>query len=176
MRARARLADLGIDYKTKQTKATFLIECKPDELEKLSENELIMNVKKYSPKKTLDQNGYLWVLLQGIADALRFGTTKNEQYLRCLYEYGQFVILPAQDHDIPQLEAVFRLIIPRGETTLETPSGKKVTCHQLQCFRGVSTYTKDEMSTFLDHVVEEAKSLGVDVLTPDEYEHLKGLA
>ena len=176
MRARARLADLGIDYKTKQTKATFLIECGPDVLEAMAEDDLLITAKKYSPKKTLDQNGYLWILLQGITDKLRDGSTRWSNYLRCLQEYGVFCYLPAQGHDIKMLEAVFRLVVDRGEITITTPSGKQVQVRQMQCFKGTSLYSKQEMSTFLDHVVEEAKSLGVDTLTPDEYEHLKGLA
>lgn len=175
MRARARLADLGIDYKTHQTKAMFLIECGPDVLEAMAEDDLLLNVKKYSPKKTLDQNGYLWVLLQGIADKLRDGSTRWSNYLRCLQEYGVFCYLPAQEHDIKMLEAVFRLVVDRGEITIETPSGKLVQVHQMQCFKGTSLYTKQEMSTFLDHVIEEAKSLGVDVITPEELEHIRGL-
>lgn len=175
MRARARITDLGLDYKTRQAKATFLIECGPDALEALAEDELIMSVNKYSPKKTLDQNGYLWVLLQGIADKLRDGSTRWSNYLRCLQEYGVFCFLPAQEHDIKMLEAVFRLVVDRGEITITTPSGKHMQVRQMQCFKGTSLYTKQEMSTFLDHVIEEAKSLGVESLTSDELAHIRGL-
>ena len=39
--------------------------------------------------------------------------------------------------------------------------------------RGTSEYDSKEMAWFLDRVIEEAKAIGVETMTPDEIERLK---
>lgn len=176
MRSRARLHDISFDYSRQMVKATFLLESvSAKQVERLNDKELILEAKQYHPKKTNDQNAYLWILLQSMADHVKGGSTKWQQYMRCIREYGVFVYLPAQEQDLPMLESVFRLIVDRGEIEITTPSGKQVTCHQMQCFKGTSKYNKEEMSNFLDKIVAECKDAGIDVATPDELEHMKSL-
>lgn len=176
MRSKAKLHDLGIDYESRKIKATFLLDdASATQLEKLNDKVLLLEAKEYKPKKTNDQNAYLWSLLQDMADHVKGGSTKWQQYMRCIREYGVFVYLPAQEQDLPMLESVFRLMIDRGEIEITTPSGKQVTCHQMQCFKGTSKYNKEEMSNFLDKVIAECKDAGIDVCTPEEREHMKSL-
>lgn len=176
MKVRGQLSDLSMDYKTKMTKATFLLECGADVLERVAEkNDLSLDIKPYSPNRSLDQNNYMWSLLQSISDVLQNGSTRWSEYLRCLQEYGIFCYLPAQEHDIKMLMSVFRVVVDRGEIEITTPSGKKVVCHQMQCFKGTSLYSQKEMSNFLEHIIDEAKQLGIDTDTPDEIEKMKGL-
>ena len=43
----------------------------------------------------------------------------------------------------------------------------------LQAYYGSSRYTTEEMSRLIDEAVREAKSLGIETLTPDELARLK---
>lgn len=177
MRARARLHDIGIDIKTRKAKVTFLLDdVPPQQLERLNtEDDLLVTVKKFSYKRSLDQNAYMWELLQAMADHVKGGSNKWEQYLRCIREYGVFAYYPAQEHDIPMLESVFRVVIDRGVTDLVTPSGKEVKVHQMQCFKGTSCYTKEELSNFLDKIIAECHDCGIDTATPDELAHIRSI-
>lgn len=177
MRAKARLHDVGLDLQSRKVKATFLLDdVTPQEIEKIQDQELLLEAKQYSPKKTNDQNAYMWALLQAMADHVKDGSSRWEQYMRCIRDYGVFSYYPAQDEDIPNLQAVFRLVLDRGEIEITTPSGKQVTCHQMQCFKGTSCYTKAELSNFLDKIVAECKDAGIDTATFDELEHMRSIA
>lgn len=177
MRTQARLHDVSIDYKSRKVAVTFLLDnATPKDIEKLQDKDLLLEVKKYSPKKTNDQNAYMWALLQAIADHLKDGSNRWDHYMRCIRDYGVFAYYPAEEKDIPTLQSVFRLVLDRGEVEIETPSGKKVLVHQMQCFKGTSCYTKDELSDFIDKIVAECKDAGIDTATPDELAHMRSIA
>ena len=177
MRTKARFHDIGLDLKSRNVKLTFLLDdVTPQEIEKLQDKDLLLEVKKYSPPKTNDQNAYMWTLLQAMADHVKDGSNRWDHYMRCIRDYGVFSYYPAQDEDIPNLQAVFRLVLDRGEIEITTPSGKQVTCHQMQCFKGTSCYTKEELSNFIDKIVAECKDAGIDTETPDEAAHMRSIA
>ena len=61
-----KLYDLSIDYKTGKNKATFLVNGKASEIEKVKDIELDIKIKKHRRKRTLNANDYFWCLLQQI--------------------------------------------------------------------------------------------------------------
>lgn len=177
MRTKARLHDLGIDFGSRKVKVTFLLDgAKAEDVEKLKDKELIIEAKQFRADRSHDQNAYMWELLQAMADHAKDGSTRWEQYLRCIREYGVFAYYPAQDADIPMLESVFRLVVDRGLIDITTPSGKTLKVHQMQCFKGTSCYDKGEMSNFLDKIIAECKDAGIDVATPEELAHMRSLS
>mgnify|MGYP003373335103 CR=1 FL=1 len=143
-----------------------------DQVEKImAQDKLRIRAVKWREKRSIDANNYLWELLSQMAPVLH--TTKEELYLRELQEYGVFIYLPGTDEDMKKLSEVFRIVINRGETTLTTPSGKEMRLNQLQCYKGSSKYDTLEMSRLIDGVVEDAKELGIDTMTPEEIRQMK---
>ena len=128
-------------------------------------------VEPHKEKRSLNANAYAWVLMDKIARAVK--SSKEEIYLRMLEKYGVFYYLPSLPENVEALKKVFRIVYNRGETVLTTPNWKRITCRQLQCYPGSSTYNTTEMSDLIDGIVSEAMELGIETETPDVLERMK---
>lgn len=167
------ISGLDIDFLTRKQKVTLTVNedfTKAYEKLKGCEN-LDISIKKHREKRSIDANNYMWLLLSKLAPLLH--TTKDDLYLVMLQRYGTFYYLPVQDGEIEKISTLFRIVHDRGEVVLETKSGKKVKCHQLQCYKGSSLYDTAEMATLLDGVVQDAQDNGIDTATPDEIRQMK---
>lgn len=123
-------------------------------------------VKEHKQKRSLNANAYYWVLVNKIADALN--QSKEFIHISMLKQYGQVysMLLPA-DVPIESLVKYYELdgVKKQGERLFKTynvylPSSE------------MNTY---EMSKLIDGTVEEAQSIGIETMTPDELEHLKAM-
>jgi hypothetical protein len=122
-----------------------------------------LKLSKWSDKRSLDSNAYLWQLVTKIADAVK--SSKEEVYEELLRKYGlvdeEVVITVKSTVDMSRIEGHWLKIKDNG-----TWSG-------YIRIRGSSEYDRREMANFLDRVVEDAKEIGVETLTPTELERLK---
>ena len=168
-----KITGIDIDFLTYKQKVTLTVnEDFTKAYEKLKDCEkLDISIKKHREKRSIDANNYMWLLLSKLAPMLR--TTKDDLYLVMLQRYGTFYYLPVQDEEIEKISNLFRIVHDRGEVVLETESGKKVKCHQLQCYKGSSLYDTKEMSVLLDGVIQDAQDNGIDTATPDEIRQMK---
>jgi hypothetical protein len=128
--------------------------------------ELVVEVKQYRHKRSLDANAYMWVLLTSMAAALH--TTKDELYLLVLERYGVFTHVVVKPNVVDRVKAEWRTVRELGEVKINSQTGV-----QLQCFFGSSTYDTKEMSVLIDGVVTEANEMGIDTATPAEIALLK---
>jgi hypothetical protein len=128
--------------------------------------ELSVEVKQYRHKRSLDANAYLWVILNQMASILH--TTKDELYIEVLQRYGQFTHVVVKPNAVEKFKQEWKLIKELGEVTINGQTGM-----QLQCYFGSSIYDTKEMSTLIDGVVQEAKGMGIDTMTPRELEVMK---
>lgn len=128
--------------------------------------ELAVEVKQYRHKRSLDANAYFWVLLSKMASVLN--TTKDELYLTMLEEHGIFTHLIVKPEVVERVKEEWRTVRELGEVVV---NGKKGV--QLQCYFGSSTYDTKEMSRLIDGVVQEARDLGIETMTPVELDRLK---
>jgi hypothetical protein len=132
----------------------------------LKGKELLVEIKQYRYKRSLDANAYMWVLLSKMAEVLH--TTKDELYLVALERYGVFTHVVVKPNVVDRVKAEWRTVRELGEVTINGQKGI-----QLQCFFGSSTYDTKEMSVLIDGVVSEAKELGIETMTPAELAGLK---
>lgn len=118
-------------------------------------------------KRSLTANGYLWVLIQKIADVLR--TTKEEVYEEMLDRYGQLLtdddgnylkVTLKSDIDISKLEGHFKKYKTNG----------KFSAYLI--IKGSSEYNSKEMAVLLDGVVSECKELGIETKPQEELNSL----
>ena len=158
------------DYFTGKRTIVFTVnENVDDQAQKLqSVEKLKITATKYRNKRSLDANAYCWVLLQKMAEVLR--TDKWTLYLKMLKQYGQFTHIVVKESAVESVKKQWRECEELGPITVGSMKGI-----QLQCYFGSSTYDTKEMSVFIDGIVRECQDLGIDTMTPDEIEHMKGL-
>lgn len=121
-------------------------------------------IKEYKPKRSRNSNNYAWLLITKIADALRLD--KEEVYLDMLKHYGQSEMVSVLSEI--DVKGYFKYYEKVGETVL---NGKEFSHYKI--FKGSSEYDSKQMSIFLDGIVQEAKQLDIDTITPAELDKLK---
>lgn len=121
-------------------------------------------IKEYKPKRSRNANNYAWLLLTKIADVLRLD--KEEVYLDMLKHYGQSEMVSVLSEI--DVKGYFKYYEKVGETVL---NGKEFSHYKI--FKGSSEYNSKEMAIFIDGVVQEAKQLDIDTITPAELDKLK---
>ena len=142
---------------------SYIISFQASELPELPDKETLLRVtaKQYRQKRSLDANNYAWVLMSKIADVLH--TSKEQIYVNMLTKYGQHAFLFKVEHgtdvDLDGVYAVF----------LEYDGINDI----YEAFRGSSTYDTEEMSGFIDGIVQDAKELGIDTVPRMELEKIK---
>lgn len=150
--------------------ATFETDHLPADLPELSGKELDIDVKIHKEKRSLNANSYFHVLTGKIAEAN--GTTLTHEKNAFIREYGQYEYI---DGMIPTVtvKAEYEDRMLEMESvhlkTIERP-GEVV---KMAFLRGSHTYDTKEMSRLIDGVVEAAKELGIETLTPEQLERMK---
>lgn len=137
-----------------------------EQLHKLKEEKLSIEIKKYREKRSLDANAYCWVLLQKMAEILK--KDKDEVYVDMICKYGVFTHYIVKPSAVERTKEVWRAVRELGEVTVNGKTGI-----QLQCYFGSSTYDTKEMSVLIDGIVGECKEMGIQTLTPAEIEDMK---
>lgn len=122
-----------------------------------------VTIKPYRAKRSLDANGYCWHLINQIANVMRI--SKEECYLIMLKRYGQMQVIKLLTAGLPiLLKAVkyYEIMKEDGD------------CTYVKVYAGSSEYDTKEMAILIDGIVSEAKELGIDTMTPQEIERMKG--
>ena len=157
-------AKLSTDFKTHTNILTLEIDKDSNYaikqlLDELKDTEIYTaEFKKSTRKRTLDQNAYMWVLLQRIAEKLNI--PKEEVYREIVKDCGQFDILCVTD------KALERFIENWSRQGIgwvcDTDTSKIKGCTNVICYYGTSTYTTEEMKRILDTVIEECKEFNIN--------------
>lgn len=136
------------------------------EIESLGEDkELTVQIKQFTKKRSLNQNAYLWVLLDKIAE--KVDRTKEEIYREFVKDYGVFQILPVKDEAKESFIAKWTKN-GLGWITQELGQSKLKGYTNIIAYFGSSTYTTKEMTRLMDAVVRECEELGIATMTLDE--------
>ena len=85
-----------------------------------------------------------------------------------LKSYGQSELVSIVS-DV-KIDGYFKYYEKVGQSYL---NGKNFTHYRI--FKGSSEYDTKEMSLLIDGIVQEAKNLGIETMTPAEVERLKGM-
>lgn len=164
-----RIKGVAKDWLTQKYDITFEIENQPlADIQALSsEKKLDIKVKKHREKRSLDANGYMWVLLQKIAEAT--ATSKEEVYLIMLQRYSRaFTHIIVKEQAVERMKQLYRTCVDLGKVKVGNMEG-----HQLQVYYGSSTFDTKEMSVLLDGIIGECHQLGISTMTPDEISEMK---
>ncbi len=127
-----------------------------------------ITIEKQKRKRSLNANSYMWQLCDQIARKVR--TTKEIVYRKNIREVGSFEVLEMPSAGVGRFMRSWGY---NGIGWLAEPIGERKGFTSVMAYYGSSTYTTAEMSRLIEAVVEEAKGLGVETMTPAELEGLK---
>lgn len=137
----------------------------------------------HKEKRSLNQNSYYWKLAGEVCKkSTRFGVNINEIHNRNLRELGLREYINDQPLCIyiPDTEEAEKTALCAEsyhiKPTSQTKAGKDGT--MFRCYvmlRGSHTFNSEEMSSLVDLMVQEAKAVGVETLTPLELAHMRML-
>lgn len=126
-----------------------------DKLAQTNGKPLELTVRTVTQKRTLDQNAYLWLLLERLAIALR--STAEEVYAEMLDRYGVHAYISAATEAGEVIKATFakaKYIRPVRDGAGKEGAVYKVTL-------GSSKYDTAQFTRLLDGVIAECKELGI---------------
>lgn len=131
-------------------------------------------------RRTLSQNAYYWRLLEEMA--VKSHVAKAEIHNTNLRHLGLvlrisdkpvYILLPdTEKAEKETLNAITYHLAPRSETKIGT-DGKTYRWYVM--LRGSSEMNVAEMNALVDLAAQDAKALGIEVLSPDELEHIRQL-
>jgi hypothetical protein len=136
---------------------------------------LSVEIKQYRKARSLDANGFLWVMCQKIAEKLsqpHAPVTKDDVYRQAIRQVGQFTILPIRN------DAVETWIYNWGHGRIgwvcENLGDSKLEGYSnIRSYYGSSVYDTKSMSVLLDYIVSEAKEQGIETMTPEQLSIMK---
>lgn len=142
------------------------------------DSEKLFEVREYRKKRTLTQNAYYWQLLSQVADALRM--SKTELHNRMIRDYGQIATVGGTlvTAYLPDTIEGEKMAL-QSETYHLKPTyqvrrdRKGIMRRTYVVMRGSSDYDTKEMSVLVDGLIQEAKQLGIETLTPAELEEIR---
>jgi hypothetical protein len=138
--------------------------------DELREGEISLECKKWRNRRSLDANAYMWTLVDKIAQKTR--QKPVDVYRHAIKEIpGNSTLVCVQDKakDVLQQQWQAKGL---GWQTEELPS-KIEGCTNVLLYYGSSVYNTTQMSMLIDSIVDEAKALGIETLTPYELEGMK---
>lgn len=151
----------------------------PEEIiEKLSKAKKVsVRASKYREKRSLTANGYYWLLVNKIANALRI--SKSYCHNQMLRAYGQpelfdgqilYVFLADTENMEKQVDESETIHL---KPTSKVMQGKKGEILRMYItLKGSHDYNTEEMSILIDGVVREAERQGIQTLPKEELERL----
>lgn len=130
-------------------------------------------VTEYKPKRSLNANAYCWVLCEKIAQEISKDgvlTTKEEIYKDAVKNVGVFVPFIVEEKAFENFKRIWE---KQGLGYQVQETARKDKCIRINCYYGSSSYNTKEMSRLIDALVEEAKQLGIETMTPEQLSLLK---
>lgn len=126
--------------------------------------KLSIKIDKYREKRSLNANALCWKVCTEIANVLR--SDKDSVYLEMLKRYGQSEIVSVLS--TVDVSGYFKYYDTFGTGYVK---GKEFTHYKI--YKGSSEYDTREMSILLDGIIDEAKGMGIDVMSESELALIK---
>lgn len=183
MKFTGRLKEPIIDYIT--GRLTILFEPCEDFRQTYDElkgcEKLILEIKKYRRKRSLDANAYYWVLVTKLSGVV--GMSNSEVHNMMLRGYGQpeiyegkgvYLTIPDTDEARKKADnATDYHVLPTSQVRTGDDG---IVYRTYKLLRGSHTYNTAEMSRLIEGIISECKHAGIpdsEIATPDEQRILK---
>ena len=123
------------------------------------------DIKPHKHKRSLNANAYCWVLADKIAQ--KIDRTKEFVYRDAVSHVGVFDEVKVSSEEAAKR---FKQIWYSHGVGWLTKSIDKTT---IQAYYGSSTYDTQQMARLIDYLVQEAKDMDIEPLTPEELARIK---
>lgn len=124
--------------------------------------------KEHREKRSLDANGYLWVLISKIGEVIK--VPKEEIYKDMIKGVGVYEVVPIKN------EAVNKFCEAWHKNGLgwitETTKSKLEGYTNVLAYYGSSEYDTKEMSRLIDGIVQECRELDIETKSDEEIKSL----
>ena len=167
MESKCTFYGMSRDIRTNKIILSFLLDTFSPEAD--LNGELRLTVRRWKERRSLDANGYMWVLLTKMA--LSLNTSKEEVYEEMLNRYG----VPFTDEDGGHVVVGVNKSINLKRAGHWKHYKDDEACSYWYLLKGTSEYDTAEMSAFLDRVIDECKEMGIETASPDEIERIKNI-
>ncbi len=150
-------------------------------LAKIAETDTkVYDVVEHKEKRSLSQNAYYHVLLGKVADKLRISKSRLHNDMICHYGQQLFiddktVCVTIPDNEDSENTAKESETIHMKPTSHTIDGNDGVTYRYWVMMRGSHEYNTHEMSVLLDGLIQEAKQLDIEVLTPSQLADMRRL-
>ena len=171
------LRGLSLNWQTRRPEITLEVDGDAEDIERLKDKKLAVELKQYREKRSLDANAYYWVLAGKLADVL--GQSNAWVHNHMLRKHGQIMVIDDQgvytvlpDTDEAQ-KAIDEAETYHLKPTSQVKPGKGGKMYRTyMMLRGSSDYDTKEMSRLIDGLVSECKEAGIETLPPAELERM----
>lgn len=141
------------------------------EFDELADKEVKVEIKRYSRKRSLDANAYCWVLVDLIAQ--KTGVKKSDVYRNAIKEIGGVsTTVCVLERAVDRLKASWSAHGLGWQT--EVTDSKIEGCKNVTLYYGSSVYDTAQMSQLINSLIQDAETLGIPTITPEEEERLVG--
>lgn len=128
-----------------------------------------LSFEKKKKNRSLSANAYLWTLCGKIA--ARVGAAKEAVYRKNIREVGAYDAVEVAGN---AAERFIERWEKQGMGWVAEPIGRSDNGNMtVLAYYGSSSYTTEEMTRLIDAVIEEAKGLGIETMTPMELARMK---
>ena len=150
------------------------------EIQDLMDKVVDISIKEKKHKRSLDANGYYWVLQGKMAEFLH--VSKPFMHNLLLRRYGQleiiegkavYIVLPDTEEAQAKIDQEEYIHLRPTSEVKEGRDGIMYRTYML--LRGSHTYNTAEMSKLIDGLVSECEAMGIPTETPEEIEKMKQL-
>lgn len=125
---------------------------------------------KKKKKRSKESNAYAWELIDQIAQKTHY--SKSEIYRNAIRDIGGNSTMVCVEQD--KVEGFCKRWSKFGlGWQTETMESKIPGCVNVICYSGSSEYDTRQMSLLLDHLIEDARQLGIETLPEDKLELMK---
>jgi hypothetical protein len=135
----------------------------------LKDSEINVQIKKWREPRSKDANAYAWVLIDKIAAAV--SVDKERVYKDAIRSIGGVSeTICVRDFAVEKLRESWS---ERGiGWQTDTMPSKIEGCTNVVLYFGSSTYDTKQMSLLIDHLIQDAKNLGIETMPPDKLNRL----
>ena len=149
-----------------------------ESLDGLKDKDIRVELKQWREPRSRSSNGYFYVLVGKLADALR--VSKPYIHNLMLRKYGQlqridgkpiWVVLPETDEVAKKVDEDETLHVRATDQVQEGKDGRMYRTYLL--LKGSHELDSREMNVLLDGIISECHEVGVSTATPEEIERMK---
>ena len=167
------ITDLSIDFETRKSKISLLLDTKDIEnIEQLkNQDKLNIELKKYRKQRSNDANKYFWKLLSEYSEQKEVDTI--EEYKERVKRLGIFRQFKIEKDNTSTFEKMWNAQgIAWFCEVLDTDFIKDTEFKIINAYYGSSSFNTKQMSRLINDLVEDCKQVGIETRPKEEIDAL----